>query len=124
MNANSKIVYNYVKENESKNLTAADIAEGTGLGIKSVNGIVTAAFQRHTIKVGEEKVAQPLMERIPAEIELEDGTHKAVKIIRLTEEGKAVIAIYSHNGYQPANASDYDKEREAQKLIQELSAAN
>lgn len=41
-----------------------------------------------------------------------------------TEEGKAVIAIYSHNGYQPANASDYDKEREAQKLIQELSAAN
>ena len=45
MNANSKIVYNYVKENESKNLTAADIAEGTGLGIKSVNGIVTAAFQ-------------------------------------------------------------------------------
>ena len=82
MNANSKIVYNYVKENESKNLTAADIAEGTGLGIKSVNGIVTAAFQRHTIKVGEEKVAQPLMERIPAEIELEDGTHKAVKIIR------------------------------------------
>ena len=89
MNANSKIVQNYVKENESKSLTAADIAEGTGLGIKSVNGIVTAAFQRHTIKVGEEKVAQPLMERIPAEIELEDGTHKAVKIIRLTEEGKA-----------------------------------
>lgn len=41
-----------------------------------------------------------------------------------TEEGKAVIAIYSHNGYEPAQASDYDKEREAQKLIQELSAAN
>ncbi|MBP3487173.1 MAG: phosphate/phosphite/phosphonate ABC transporter substrate-binding protein [Roseburia sp.] len=41
-----------------------------------------------------------------------------------TEEGKAVIAIYSHNGYEPAQSSDYDKEREAQKLIQELSAAN
>ena len=41
-----------------------------------------------------------------------------------TEEGKAVIAIYSHNGYQKAQASDYDNERAAQKLIQELSAAN
>lgn len=41
-----------------------------------------------------------------------------------TEEGKAVIAVYSHNGYQAATPADYDKEREAQKLIQELSAAN
>ena len=41
-----------------------------------------------------------------------------------TEEGKAVIAIYSHNGYQKAQASDYDNERAAHKLIQELTAAN
>lgn len=41
-----------------------------------------------------------------------------------TEEGKEVIAIYSHNGYQPAESSNYDKEREAQKLIQELSAVS
>lgn len=41
-----------------------------------------------------------------------------------TEEGKEVIAIYSHNGYQKAQSSDYDKEREAQKLIQELSSAS
>ena len=41
-----------------------------------------------------------------------------------TDEGKQVIAIYSHNGYQVAQASDYDNERAAQKLIQELSAAN
>jgi hypothetical protein len=27
------------------------------------------------------------MERIPAEIELEDGTHRAVKFIKLTEAG-------------------------------------
>ena len=39
-----------------------------------------------------------------------------------TPEGKEVIAIYSHNGYQKAQASDYDNERAAQKLIQELSA--
>lgn len=41
-----------------------------------------------------------------------------------TEEGKEVISIYSHNGYQVASPSDYDNEREAQKLIQELNAAN
>lgn len=75
---NSKIVFNYVKENEGKNITAADIAEATGLEVRSVNGIVTSAFQR-----------KGLMERIPAEIELEDGSHKSVKFIRLTEDGKA-----------------------------------
>ena len=41
-----------------------------------------------------------------------------------TPEGKEVLAIYSHNGYQKAQSSDYDNERAAQKLIQELTAAN
>ncbi len=75
---NSKLVYNFVKENNGKNLTAADIAEGTGLETKQVNGIVTSAFQK-----------KGLMERIPAEIELADGSHKAVKLIRLTDAGMA-----------------------------------
>lgn len=75
---NSLKVYNFVKENDGKNMTAADIAEGTGLEVRSVNGIVTSAFQR-----------KGLMERIPAEIELEDGSHKAVKFVRLTEAGKS-----------------------------------
>ena len=38
-----------------------------------------------------------------------------------TEEGKEVIAIYSHKGYQKAVSSDYDNERAAQELIQSLS---
>ena len=76
--ANSKKVYEYVKENEGTNITATDIAEGTGLDVKVINGIVTSAFQK-----------KGLMERIPAEIELEDGTHKTVKFIRLTAEGRA-----------------------------------
>lgn len=75
---NSKLVFNYVKENDGKNITAADIAEGTGLEVRSVNGIVTSAFQK-----------KGLMERIPAEVQLEDGSHKAVKFIRLTADGKA-----------------------------------
>lgn len=40
-----------------------------------------------------------------------------------TEEGKQVISIYSHNGYQVATGADYDNERAAQKLVQELNAA-
>lgn len=75
--ANSKLVQKYVKENDGKNITAADIAEGTDLEIKSVNGIVTSAFQK-----------KGLMARTEAEIELEDGTHKKVKFISLTDKGK------------------------------------
>ena len=75
---NSKLVYDYVKANGANNITAADIAEATGLPVRSVNGIVTAAFQR-----------KGLMERVAAEVELEDGTHKTVKFIKLTAEGEA-----------------------------------
>ncbi len=40
-----------------------------------------------------------------------------------TEEGKEVLAIYSHNGYLPAQSSDYDSERAAQEMIQSLNSA-
>ena len=73
---NSLKVFEYVKAHNGEDMTAADIAEATGLEIRSVNGIVTSAFQRNE-----------LMERIPAEITLEDGSHKAVKFIKLTEKG-------------------------------------
>lgn len=75
---NSKLVYEYVKAHNGEKMTAADIAEGTGLEVKSVNGIVTSAFQK-----------KGLMERIQSEIELPDGTHKPVKFIRLTDAGKS-----------------------------------
>ncbi|MDD7756716.1 MAG: hypothetical protein PUJ51_19800 [Clostridiales bacterium] len=74
---NSKLVFNFVKTHEGENITAADIAEGTGLEVRSVNGIVTSAFQR-----------KGLMARVPAEVELADGSHKAVKFIVLTDEGR------------------------------------
>jgi hypothetical protein len=82
LSENSLKVLNFVRENGDKNITAADIEKGTGLSIKSVNGIVTSAFQR-----------KGLMERIPAEMEYtdEDGNvkHKDIKLIRLTEAGKS-----------------------------------
>jgi hypothetical protein len=86
-NSNSVAVYNYVKENESKNITAQDIASALGLNSRQVNGIITAAFQRHK---NEEKEIVPLMVRVDGEIENADGTHKAVKFIQLTEEGKNI----------------------------------
>ena len=75
---NSLTVFNYVKEHDGEDFTAADIAAATGLEKKSVDGIVTSAFQK-----------KGLMVRIPAEVELEDGTHKPVKLIRLKDEGRA-----------------------------------
>ena len=74
---NSRKVLDYVKANDGADMTAADIAAGTGLEVKQVNGIVTSAFQK-----------KGLMKRTPAEIQLEDGTHKAVKFISLTDEGR------------------------------------
>lgn len=54
-----------------------------------------------------------------------DGLKAAVQTALInignTEEGREVISIYSHEGYQAAQSSDYDKEREAQQLIRELS---
>ncbi len=77
---NSKLVYDFVKSNEGNKITASDIAEGTELNVRQVNGIVTSAFQK-----------KGLMERIAAEVELEDGTHKTVKFIQLTDAGKAFV---------------------------------
>lgn len=45
---------------------------------------------------------------------------KAFINIAKTDEGKKVIAIYSHEGYKPAKSSDYDAERKAQQLLQSL----
>ena len=55
--------------------------------------------------------------------ELKTALQNAFINIGNTEEGKKVIAIYSHNGYQVASPSDYDNERAAQELIKELNAA-
>ncbi|NMN01198.1 phosphonate ABC transporter substrate-binding protein [Bifidobacterium sp. DSM 109958] len=40
--------------------------------------------------------------------------------IAKTDEGKKVIAVYTHEGYQPAKSSDYDNERQAQELVKQL----
>ena len=76
MKEDSKKVLNYLKGINGANVTAADVAEATGLEKRSVDGIFTSALQRKGYGV-----------RVPAEIELEDGTHKAVKFLQLTPAG-------------------------------------
>ena len=76
MKENSKKVLNYLQEVNGQLVTAADVAEALGLEKRSVDGIFTSAIQRKGLGV-----------RTPAEIELDDGTHKAVKFLSLTAEG-------------------------------------
>lgn len=84
---NSRLVYDFVVAHDGEDFTANDIAEATGLSPRSVNGIITSAFQRHR---DVDKNVVPLMIRVPAEIEdPETGLHKAVKFVQLTAEGRA-----------------------------------
>lgn len=85
---NSRKVYDYVLAHQDEDITALDIAKAVGLSDKQVNGIVTMAFQRHKEEIDGVKTEVPLMVRIPAEQTLEDGTHKPIKFIKLTDEGR------------------------------------
>lgn len=78
MKENSRKVFEYLKANKDADLTAADVAAALNLEKRSVDGIFTSAIQRKGLGV-----------RTPAEIELEDGTHKAVKLLSLTPAGMA-----------------------------------
>lgn len=79
MSENSRKVLAYLKENNGNNVTSADVAEALGLTKRQVDGCFTSAFQK-----------KGYGERIPAEVELDDGTHRPVKILHLTAEGMAL----------------------------------
>lgn len=76
---------------------------------------VTPAIYNDTISVSK---TSPIMDDA-----FKAALSEAFINIGNTEEGKEVIAIYSHNGYQPAQSSDYDSERAAQEMIQSLNSA-
>ena len=76
MKENTKKVFEFLRTVNGQNVTAADVAEALGLEKRSIDGIFTSAIQKKGFGV-----------RVPAEIELEDGSHKAVKFLQLTEAG-------------------------------------
>lgn len=80
MKENTKKVITYLQGlNDTDNVTAADVADALGLEKRSVDGIFTSAIQRKNLGIREE-----------AEVELDDGTHKKVKFLRLTAAGRAI----------------------------------
>lgn len=83
MKENTKTVFTYLKEHDGEKIIAKDIEDATGLPIKSINGIVTAALCRK----GKDYAV-----RVPGEIEVTDEngnvTHKPVKFIQLTDKGR------------------------------------
>ncbi|KAF1299645.1 phosphonate ABC transporter substrate-binding protein [Enterococcus sp. JM4C] len=72
---------------------------------------VTPAIYNDTISVS--KNSETMNDDLKAALQ------KAFIAIGESEEGKEVIAIYSHEGYKETTSKDYDNERKAQKAIQE-----
>lgn len=79
MKENTKNVINYLKGIKGADVTAADVAEALGLEKRQVDGIFTSAIQRKGYGI-----------RVPAEVEVEDGSHVSVKFLKLTEAGIAL----------------------------------
>lgn len=91
----SMVVFNYIKEHDGENITAADIADALDMATKSVDGTITAGLQR-----------KGYTERVQAVIETEDENGntiaKPVKFIKLTADGRA----YDHQAALAADAAD------------------
>jgi hypothetical protein len=79
MKENTRKVFEYLRGIAGENVTSGDVAEALGLEKRQVDGIFTSAIQRKGFGI-----------RVPAEVELEDGTHKAVKFLQLTESGMSL----------------------------------
>ena len=72
---NTRAVIEYLR-GVNADVTAADVADALGLEKRQVDGIFTSALQRKGYGV-----------RVPAEVELADGTHKQIKFLKLTDAG-------------------------------------
>lgn len=79
MKETSKQVFKYLQTLEpTDNVTAQDVADVLGLEKKQVDGAFTSSIQRKQLGYREE-----------AEVELENGTHKKVKFLKLNDDGYA-----------------------------------
>ena len=78
MSVNTLNVIEYLKAHNGENLTAQDVADALDVDVKVVNGAFTSGIQK-----------KGLGQRIEAEIELDDGSHRKVKFLTLTADGLA-----------------------------------
>lgn len=78
MKENTKAILNYLKENNGEQITAQEIADALGLGVRSVIGSVNSFVKKEWAVRTE-----------PVKVEI-DGEKKDVRFISLTEAGLAV----------------------------------
>lgn len=74
---NTKKVLQYLQSINGQQVIAKDVADALGIDVKVVNGAFTSGLQR-----------KGLGARVPANMELPDGTVKTVQLLTLTEQGK------------------------------------
>ena len=78
LSENAKVVMRRLQELEDADVTVHDLSEDIGLPVNSITGIFNSF------------VKKGLGERVIAEVELEDGSHKKVKFLKLTDAGLAL----------------------------------
>jgi len=79
MKDSTRAVFDYLKKMKNKNVTAAEVADATGLTKKQVDGIFTAAIQR-----------KGFGSRVPAQVKNDDGNYVNVKYLTLSDVGYLV----------------------------------
>jgi phosphonate transport system substrate-binding protein len=95
------------RDNEDKWKSEFD-GEGTIWDDTNVIG-VTPGIYNDTISVSKNS---DIMDE-----DLKSAIQEAFMNIAETDEGKEVISIYNHEGYQEAESSDYENERKAQEMV-------
>lgn len=75
MSDNAKKVLAYLKGIDNEDVTVHDISDAVGLPVNSITGTFNAF------------VKKGLGERVVAEVEVADGSHKSVKFLKLTNAG-------------------------------------
>ncbi len=104
------VIYADARRDFSEQWTADFGREGSIFEETNVIG-VTAGIYNDTISVTKNEAMTP---------ELKEAIQQAFINIGNTPEGKEIISIYSHQGYEIGNNSDYDNEKEAQELIKSM----
>lgn len=75
MKEQTRKVFDYVKAHNGEDITSGDVADALGLEKRQVDGSFTS-FQKKGWGIRE-----------PGERENADGTHTAVKFLRMTQDG-------------------------------------
>ena len=75
LSENAKVIMKRLQELEGADITVHDLSEDIGLPVNSITGTFNSF------------VKKGLGERVIAEVELEDGSHKTVKFLKLTDAG-------------------------------------